>query len=150
MKRFHSATLFILFVLGVGAATPAFASLSISVGTIDRFADGADVTVTIYEDDVPVAVDFNFKLDDGENVVIESTGSTDENGEATIVFDSLLTDVDFSGAIWIGDYDDPEAFQTFSFSTSSDLEEKYASCNVAYIELVGLVLLVLSVLLKRK
>lgn len=141
MKRFYSSVIFFAFVLSV---TPAFASLSISVGTIDSFSDGADVPLAIYEDGAPVVVDFSFKLDDGYNIVSTGNGSTDENGQAIIEFSGLSSDGNFSGVIWIGDYDDPEVSQTFSFSTES------ASCNASGIGLIGSALAGLIVALKRK
>jgi hypothetical protein len=150
MKRFHKAVFFFLFVFGTCAVTPAFAFLRISVWTIDRFANGADVPITIYEDGVPVSVDFSFELDDGEDVVREGWGNTDDNGEAIIEFSDLPNDAHFGGEIWVGDYDDPEAFQTFSFSTDSNLEEKSSGCNLAGIGLFGPALIGLTVAYKKK
>jgi hypothetical protein len=143
MKRFYSSVLFFAFVLG---ATPAFASLSISVGSIEQFSDGADVPIAIYEDGTPVAVDFSFELDDGYNIVSEGSGSTDENGQAVIIFSGLSSGTDFKGEIWVGGYDDFEAFQTFSFST----ETESIGCNAGGVGLIGLALIGLPVVLKKK
>jgi hypothetical protein len=120
MKRFYGTVLFFAFVL---AAAPAFASLNISVVAIEQFSDGADISIVIYEDGIPAAVDFSFQLHDGYDVVNEGSGSTGENGEAVIGFSGFPSDAYFEGEIWVGDYDDPEASQTFSFSTEA------AGCN---------------------
>ncbi|MDR2174848.1 MAG: hypothetical protein LBO82_02775 [Synergistaceae bacterium] len=140
MKRFCTVLLF-AFVFGV---TPAFAYLSISVEAVDQFSDGADVFIAVYEDGIPVAVDFSFKLDDGYNVVSTGSGSTDENGEAILRFSGLSSGAHFSGVVWVGDYDDPEALQTFSFSAES------TGCNAGGIGLTLLALIGLPAALKKK
>jgi hypothetical protein len=151
MKRFYSAISFFVFVFALGV-TPAFASLTINVGAIDRFSDGADVSIAIYEDGIPVAVYFNFALDDDSNVVSEGSSSTNENGEAILEFSGLSSDTYFTGKIWIGDDDDPEASQTFSFSTDSSLEEKtnINACNIGGIGLICLALIGVSAMFKKK
>jgi hypothetical protein len=113
------------------AVVPAFAEMSISVGTIERYADGADVPVTIYEDENPgTTVAFSVELYENDEIIWDGTGATDTNGQALIQFSGLAADTRFEGEIWVGDYDDPEASSTFSFSTDSDLERKTAvGCN---------------------
>lgn len=144
MKRFCTSALFFVFAFVLGV-TPAFASLSISIGDIDQFSDGAEVSIAIYEDGEPVAVDFGFKLDDGNYIVSEGSGSTDENGQAIIGFSGLSSDGNFSGVIWVGDYDDPDVSQTFSFST-----ESATSCNASGIGLIWLASAGLIAVLKKE
>jgi hypothetical protein len=144
IKRLYSTVFFFLFVFAVSIAAPAFASVSISVGTIEQFADGADIPITIYEDRIPVAVSFSFELYNGANLVSEGEASTDEDGEATISFSGLSSETYFTGEIWIGDYDDPEAFQTFSFTTDS-----VAGCSAGGLEWIGLLLTGLFMALKK-
>jgi hypothetical protein len=114
----------------VVTTVPAFGEMSISVGTIDRYADGADVPVTIYEDENPGAdIFFSFELYKNDEIISDGTETTDTNGEALIEFSELPADTRFTGEIWVGDYDDPEAAKTFSFSTDSDLESKESKVN---------------------
>jgi hypothetical protein len=132
---------------------PAFAEVSISVGTIDRYADGADVPITIYEDENPGAdILFSFELYKNDEIISDGTGTTDTNGEALIEFSELPSDTRFTGEVWVGDYDDPEAAQTFSFSTDSSLEEKFNinACNIGGIGLIWLALIGLSAMFKKK
>jgi hypothetical protein len=155
MKRFYRIVLFLIFVfvfMFVLGVTSAFAFLTINVGIIERFSDGANVSIAIYEDGVPVTVDFNFELDYGSSVVSEGSYSTDENGEAMIEFSGLSSDAYFTGEIWVGDSDDPEASQTFSFSTDSSLEsleEIINACNIGGIGLIWLTLSSLFVVRKK-
>ena len=145
MKRLYNAAFSFLFVFAVSIAAPAFASVSISVGTIEQFADGADIPITIYEDGIPVAVSFSFMLYDGDNAVKGGKDDSDENGDATIRFDDLSSETYFRGEIWVGDYDDPDAFQTFSFTT----EGSVAGCSTGGLEWIGLLLTGLFVTLKN-
>jgi hypothetical protein len=150
MKRFYDAVLrcgCLTSIICVIAAVPAFAEMSIRVGTIDRYADGADVPVTIYEDEEPAAdISFSYELyeNDEDEIISEGLGTTDINGEALIEFSELPSDMRFAGEIWVGSYDDPEAAGTFSFSTNSDLESKTETgCNAGIGGWMGLILSVL-------
>ena len=135
MKKFYGMALrdvCLASIVCVVAAGPAFAWMDIGVVTIDKYADGADVPIAIYEDGSPGAeIFFSFELyGEKDEIIRDGSGTTDENGEALIEFSGLESDKRFEGAIWVGNYDDPEAVGTFSFATDSSLESKSGGCNV--------------------
>jgi hypothetical protein len=144
MKQFCGIAfrdVFLASIFCVMAAAPAFAWMDISVGTIDRYADGADVPIVIYEDGSPGAgVFFSFELYDKDDIIRDGSGTTDGNGEALIEFSGLQSDARFEGEIWVGNYNDPEAVRTFSFATDSNLESKGGGCNVGLGGWTGLIL----------
>jgi hypothetical protein len=122
------------------AAGPAFAGVRINVEAIDRYSDGADVFITIYENGYPgEGIFFDFELYERDEIIIGGSGITDSYGEALIEFSGLPSDTYFEGEIWVEDYDYClGASRTFAFWTDSSLESKNGGCDAGIGGWIGL------------